>query len=167
MTGPELAILRRTIVCKLPRLREGSQELSDAPATRLSAGRWRGRTSGRDLHADRSTDSCSVRRDNDYVKRPVDSNHSQMGASQKVLCICASNGYAFAIKNAKDSGLRIRVDRVLRAQFAEACRAANRPATQVLREFMRRKKIRQTEEEIRNSLIIKFFCLMVFERTEC
>ncbi len=38
----------------------------------------------------------------------------------------------------KDSGLRIRVDRDLRQRFQEICRAQDRPAAQVLREFMRR-----------------------------
>ena len=37
----------------------------------------------------------------------------------------------------KDSGLRIRVERELRDQFLEACRQQDRPAAQVLREFMR------------------------------
>ncbi|MFZ0692954.1 MAG: hypothetical protein WAN51_02190 [Alphaproteobacteria bacterium] len=37
----------------------------------------------------------------------------------------------------KDSGLRIRVERPLRDSFLEACRADDRPAAQVLREFMR------------------------------
>lgn len=38
----------------------------------------------------------------------------------------------------KDVGLRIRVQRELREQFLEACRAQDKPAAQVLREFMRR-----------------------------
>lgn len=37
----------------------------------------------------------------------------------------------------KDVGLRIRVQRHLRDAFLEACRADDRPAAQVLREFMR------------------------------
>lgn len=37
----------------------------------------------------------------------------------------------------KDVGLRIRVQRDLREQFLEACRAEDKPAAQVLREFMR------------------------------
>lgn len=40
-------------------------------------------------------------------------------------------------KMAKDSGLRIRVERELRDKFLELCRAQDRPAAQVLREFMR------------------------------
>ena len=39
--------------------------------------------------------------------------------------------------NMKDAGLRIRVQRELREQFLEACRAQDKPAAQVLREFMR------------------------------
>ena len=37
----------------------------------------------------------------------------------------------------KDAGLHIRVQRELRDQFLEACRAEDKPAAQVLREFMR------------------------------
>lgn len=37
----------------------------------------------------------------------------------------------------KDAGLRIRVQRELRAQFLDVCRAHDKPAAQVLREFMR------------------------------
>lgn len=37
----------------------------------------------------------------------------------------------------KDVGLRIRVQRDLREQFLETCRAQDKPAAQVLREFMR------------------------------
>ena len=37
----------------------------------------------------------------------------------------------------KDVGLRIRVQRDLRERFLEVCRAQDKPAAQVLREFMR------------------------------
>ncbi len=37
----------------------------------------------------------------------------------------------------KDVGFRIRVQRELREQFAAACKAEDKPAAQVLREFMR------------------------------
>ncbi|MGE0611679.1 MAG: plasmid-related protein [Hyphomicrobiales bacterium] len=37
----------------------------------------------------------------------------------------------------KDVGIRIRVQRELRDRFLEACRSQDRPASQVLREFMR------------------------------
>ncbi len=37
----------------------------------------------------------------------------------------------------KDVGLRIRVDRDLRESFIAACKADDRPAAQVLRDFMR------------------------------
>ncbi|MCR9196221.1 MAG: hypothetical protein NXH88_15890 [Hyphomonas sp.] len=37
----------------------------------------------------------------------------------------------------KDVGFRIRMQRELREQFLEACRAQDKPAAQVLREFMR------------------------------
>lgn len=44
----------------------------------------------------------------------------------------------------KDVGLRIRVQRELREQFLEACRAEDKPAAQVLREFMREYVARTT-----------------------
>ena len=37
----------------------------------------------------------------------------------------------------KDAGLRIRINRDLRDEFLEVCRAQDKPAAQVLREFMR------------------------------
>lgn len=37
----------------------------------------------------------------------------------------------------KDVGLRIRIQHELREQFVEICRAQDRPAAQVIREFMR------------------------------
>ncbi|WP_428409079.1 hypothetical protein [Hyphococcus sp.] len=37
----------------------------------------------------------------------------------------------------KDSGLRIRVERELREKFLKLCQQQDRPAAQVLREFMR------------------------------
>lgn len=37
----------------------------------------------------------------------------------------------------KDSGLRVRVEKALRDEFLEACHAQDRPAAQVIREFMR------------------------------
>lgn len=37
----------------------------------------------------------------------------------------------------KDVGIRIRVQRELREQFVAACKADDKPAAQVLREFMR------------------------------
>tara|TARA_R110002096_G_scaffold98876_1_gene219496 strand:+ start:78 stop:299 length:222 start_codon:yes stop_codon:yes gene_type:complete len=37
----------------------------------------------------------------------------------------------------KDAGLRIRVQRDLRDQFIATCRAQDKPAAQVIREFMR------------------------------
>ena len=39
--------------------------------------------------------------------------------------------------SAKNVGLRIRVERELRHDFVEACRATDRPAAEVIREFMR------------------------------
>ena len=37
----------------------------------------------------------------------------------------------------KDVGLRVRIDRSLRERFLNVCRAQDKPAAQVLREFMR------------------------------
>lgn len=37
----------------------------------------------------------------------------------------------------KDTGLRIRVERELREKFLATCREQDRPAAQVLRDFMR------------------------------
>jgi hypothetical protein len=37
----------------------------------------------------------------------------------------------------KDVGLRLRVEKDLRQEFVDACRATGKPAAQVLREFMR------------------------------
>jgi len=37
----------------------------------------------------------------------------------------------------KDSGLRIRIERDLREKFLEICKEQDRPAAQVIREFMR------------------------------
>lgn len=45
----------------------------------------------------------------------------------------------------KDVGLRIRVQRELREQFLEVCRTQDKPAAQVLREFMRNYVERHTE----------------------
>lgn len=50
------------------------------------------------------------------------------------LAHCVSNGYTGSMK---DSGLRIRVERQLREKFLELCREQDRPASQVIREFMR------------------------------
>jgi ABC-type dipeptide/oligopeptide/nickel transport system permease component len=57
-----------------------------------------------------------------------------------------NNGYTFVhplatlrfmpIKT-KDAGLRLRVEKELRQEFIETCRASGKPAAQVLREFMR------------------------------
>ena len=52
------------------------------------------------------------------------------------LAVCVSIGYTRAMSG-KDSGFRIRVERELREEFISACRKQDRPAAQVLREFMR------------------------------
>jgi len=50
----------------------------------------------------------------------------------------------------KDAGLRIRVQRELREKFLEVCRAQDKPAAQVLREFMR-KYVTEHEAELPDS----------------
>src|SRR5205807_1676880 len=52
------------------------------------------------------------------------------------LTICVSNGYTRSMPG-KDVGLRIRVERELRDEFLEVCRLQDRPAAQIIREFMR------------------------------
>lgn len=47
----------------------------------------------------------------------------------------------------KDSGLRIRVERELREKFLALCREQDRPAAQVLREFMRQYVARHAANE--------------------
>lgn len=60
-----------------------------------------------------------------------------MGSMRAIaLAICVSNGYTPDMPG-KDVGLRIRVERELRDQFLEVCRLQDRPAAQVIREFMR------------------------------
>jgi Ribonuclease G/E len=49
--------------------------------------------------------------------------------------ICVSIVYTTGME--KDSALRIRVQRDLREKFLEVCRADDKPAAQVIREFMR------------------------------
>jgi len=50
----------------------------------------------------------------------------------------------------KDVGLRIRIQRDLREQFLDACRAQDKPAAQVLREFMR-EYVAQNDQGSRNA----------------
>lgn len=47
----------------------------------------------------------------------------------------------------KDAGLRIRVQRDLREQFFEVCRAQDKPAAEVFREFMREYIQEQNSED--------------------
>jgi hypothetical protein len=46
----------------------------------------------------------------------------------------------------KDAGFRIRVQSELRRRFLDACRAEDRPAAQVMREFMRDYVARRSNE---------------------
>lgn len=55
-------------------------------------------------------------------------------AASKPMVKCVSIGYT---RGMKDTGLRIRIERQLRDRFLATCREQDRPAAQVLREFMR------------------------------
>lgn len=46
---------------------------------------------------------------------------------------------------AKDAGLRIRIERRLREEFLEVCRMRDKPAAQVIREFMRNYIVEHSE----------------------
>lgn len=48
----------------------------------------------------------------------------------------------------KDAGVRIRVQRDLRERFLEVCRGQDKPAAQVLREFMRAYVAKHGTEEV-------------------
>lgn len=52
------------------------------------------------------------------------------------LCIHRIHYEAMVLKT-KDAGLRLRVEKTLRQEFVDACRAEGRSAAEVLREFMR------------------------------
>lgn len=62
------------------------------------------------------------------------------------LSECVSIGYTPSMSG-KDSGLRIRVEKALRDEFLEACHEQDRPASQVIREFMRDYIARNTDKE--------------------
>ena len=66
------------------------------------------------------------------------------------LADCVSIGYTPAMSG-KDSGFRIRVERPLHEQFLQVCRSNDRPASQVLREFMRDYVARNAEDAERTS----------------
>ena len=51
----------------------------------------------------------------------------------------------------KDVGLRIRIQKELREQFQAACKAQDKPAAQVLREFMREYVQRSADETKQDS----------------
>lgn len=57
-------------------------------------------------------------------------------------------GYTFDMSK-KDVGLRIRVSRELRDEFLAVCRVQDKPASQVLRDFMRDyiEALRQAEQQ--------------------
>lgn len=54
----------------------------------------------------------------------------------------------------KDTGMRIRVERELRQEFLDVCRAQDRPAAQVLREFMR-EYVYQNRQAAQQDLFLK------------
>lgn len=55
--------------------------------------------------------------------------------AQPTLPRCVSIGYTTTMS--KDAGLRIRIEKPLRERFLALCRRQDRPAAQVIREFMR------------------------------
>ena len=65
---------------------------------------------------------------------------------------CVSIGYTLAMK---DSGLRIRIERDLRERFLEICRQQDRPAAQVIREFMRQYIAEHENPEAERSTRVK------------
>jgi hypothetical protein len=73
---------------------------------------------------------------------PLSTGHPQV---QIWIHICVSIGYTPRM-TAKDSGLRIRVEKELRQEFLRACRANDIPAAQVLRAFMREYIASQVEK---------------------
>jgi hypothetical protein len=71
----------------------------------------------------------------------IDDDHGEEGGGSQPRTgqFPYSNVYPLATLDGmmKDAGLRIRINRDLRDAFLEVCRAQDRPAAQVLREFMR------------------------------
>ena len=61
-----------------------------------------------------------------------------------------SNGYT-AVMATKNAGLRVRVERALRDEFLDACRDEDKPAAQVIREFMR-EYVAKRQAEAQDSL---------------
>jgi len=59
----------------------------------------------------------------------------------------------------KDAGLRIRLQRELRQSFLDACKADDKPAAQVIRQFMRsyiKQKAEASTERIKREEISEF-----------
>ena len=72
--------------------------------------------------------------------RPSPSNHKRKTFVQPRSTFLLGNVYplaTLAAMSGKDSGLRIRVEKALRDEFLGVCHAQDRPAAQVIREFMR------------------------------
>jgi hypothetical protein len=60
-----------------------------------------------------------------------------------------------ALMSGKDSGLRIRVEKTLRDEFLEICHAQDRPASQVIREFMRDYIARNADKETEKAVKVR------------
>ena len=72
--------------------------------------------------------------------RPSRTSHKRKAFLQARSTFPLGNVYPLATLTAmsgKDSGLRIRVEKALRDEFLGVCHAQDRPAAQVIREFMR------------------------------
>ena len=54
-----------------------------------------------------------------------------------LFSLLKSPSIGYTIHHKKNAGLRIRIDRDLREKFLKFCREQDRPAAQVIREFMR------------------------------
>jgi predicted transcriptional regulator len=67
-------------------------------------------------------------------RTPRLASRQEIRATKLMLSKRVSIGYTAGMK---DSGLRIRVQRDLRDKFLQVCRAQDKPAAQVIREFMR------------------------------
>lgn len=63
-------------------------------------------------------------------------HHFNLVQAKKRIHIRVSIGYT-TLMATKNAGLRIRVERTLREEFLQTCRAEDKPAAQVIREFMR------------------------------
>lgn len=60
-----------------------------------------------------------------------------IGLELRDISGCTMDTHGVSAMSQKTVGLRIRIDPTLRREFLEVCKAIDRPAAQVLRDFMR------------------------------